>query len=57
MPTGGGKSLTFQLSALTDPGISVIIMPLRSLIYDQYLNLQAVNIEAALLLGSLTRSE
>jgi superfamily II DNA helicase RecQ len=34
IPTGGGKSLTFQIAADTDDGISFIFMPLLSLIED-----------------------
>ena len=36
LPTGGGKSLTYQLAALLQPGVTVIVDPLRSLMADQY---------------------
>ena len=39
LPTGGGKSLCYQLSCLLQPTINFVVVPIKSLMYDQKLNL------------------
>ncbi|HAS40402.1 MAG TPA: hypothetical protein DCS93_07985 [Microscillaceae bacterium] len=39
LPTGGGKSLTYQLATLLQPGICLVVAPIRSLMVDQHANL------------------
>ncbi len=53
MPTGGGKSLTYQLPALCEQGVTVVISPLVALIQDQIAQLRVANIDCGAL-GSTT---
>ncbi|KIK97438.1 hypothetical protein PAXRUDRAFT_31795 [Paxillus rubicundulus Ve08.2h10] len=56
MPTGGGKSLTYQLPALLTPGCTLVISPLISLITDQILHLREAGVEAAKLTGGTSKA-
>jgi len=57
MPTGGGKSLTYQLPALVQPGLSVVISPLIALMHDQVDRLKANGIAATFINSSLSNAE
>ncbi|PJN94800.1 hypothetical protein CNY89_12325 [Amaricoccus sp. HAR-UPW-R2A-40] len=57
MPTGGGKSLLYQLPALTRPGVTLVISPLIALMRDQVRALQAVGVAAGALTSQSTQGE
>ena len=52
LPTGGGKSLTYQLSALLQPGITLIVDPIKSLMADQYMSLTDKGISRVAVINS-----
>ncbi len=57
LPTGGGKSLCFQLPALVQPGLTVVVSPLIALMKDQVDALQAAGVAATFLNSSLGAGE
>lgn len=57
MPTGGGKSITFQVPALCKPGLCLVITPLIALMKDQVQNLRKRGIKAIAVYSGMTRQE
>jgi Superfamily II DNA helicase len=58
LPTGGGKSLTYQIASLLQAGVTMVIDPIKSLMQDQYDNLLKNGIDSCNFINSkLTREE
>lgn len=57
LPTGGGKSVCYQVPGMVMPGITLVISPLIALIKDQVENLQKKDIKAIALLGGISQDE
>jgi ATP-dependent DNA helicase RecQ len=57
MPTGGGKSITFQIPALSMDGVCIVVTPLIALMKDQVDNLRRLGIKATAVYSGMTRQE
>ena len=57
MPTGGGKSITFQVPTMAMDGMALVVTPIISLMKDQVDRLRALHIKATYLYAGLTRAE
>jgi ATP-dependent DNA helicase RecQ len=57
MPTGGGKSITFQIPALYKDGICIVITPLIALMKDQVKNLQEKGVKAVAIYSGMSKRE
>lgn len=57
LPTGGGKSICFQVPALMTDGICLVISPLVALMKDQVQNLQKIDVKAIALIGGIKSDE
>ncbi len=57
MPTGGGKSITFQVPALAQEGLCIVVTPLIALMKDQVQNLRRRGIKATAVYSGMTRNE
>ena len=56
LPTGAGKSITYQLPTLLQNGMAIIVDPIKSLMKDQVDNLQAIGIQVSAFINSMTNA-
>jgi superfamily II DNA helicase RecQ len=57
LPTGGGKSLCFQIPAICSPGVTIVISPLIALIQDQILKAQNLGIPVGFISSTMEDKE
>ena len=57
LPTGGGKSLTYQLAAMLQPGVTLVVDPLRSLMADQYDGLIKAGIDTCTYINAIVDAQ
>src|SRR5690625_3930368 len=57
MPTGGGKSIIYQIASLVRPGVGIVVSPLIALMQDQVQALRLLGVKAAYLNSTLSREE
>ena len=57
LPTGGGKSLCYQLPAMVSEGVCLVVSPLVALMHDQVMHLRQRNIKAELLVSGMNKHE
>src|SRR6056297_1691361 len=57
MPTGGGKSITFQVYSLSRDGVCLVVTPLIALMKDQVYNLKRRGIKAVAIYSGMSRDE